>query len=215
MINDLLDWVIGTVQQLDPTLLVVFAGLGVLLETSVLVGLVVPGDTILLVASMGVSDWGLWAAVVLSSIVGALIGESIGYWIGTVLGAPLKRSWVGRKIGAENWDRAHEFLQRRGGIAVFISRFLPVLHSLVPVTAGITGMPFRKFFGWTLPACVIWSLAYVSAGALATASYEQLSQQLSWAGYVFIGIIVVFVVLVWLVKRWLSRRVAEELDSTD
>lgn len=214
MINTLLDWVIGTVQQMDPLLVILIAGFGILLETSILIGLIVPGDMILLVASTGVTSWGMWAGLVAAAIIGALIGETIGYWVGRLLGEPIKRSWFGRKIGDEKWRSAETFLENRGGIAVFVSRFLPVLHSLVPATAGIAGMSYRTFMAWTAPACIIWSLAYVSAGALATASYEQLSSQLSWAGYIFIAIILAFFAVVWLVKRWLNRRFVNDIDAS-
>ncbi len=215
MLNTLLDWVISTVQQLDPIIVALIAGLAILLETSVLIGLVIPGDSVLLVASTSVTSWGMWAGIVAAAIIGALIGETIGYWLGRLLGNPIKRSWLGRKIGEANWQRAEGFLESRGGVAVFVSRFLPVLHSLVPATAGIAGMSYRKFIAWTAPACTIWALAYVSAGALATASYQQLSQQLSWAGYIFIAIIILFFVVVWLVKRWLSRKFAADLDGIE
>lgn len=215
MINTLLDWVIGTVQQMDPIAVTLIAGLAILLETSILIGLVIPGDSVLLIAATGITSWGMWAGIVAAGIVGSLIGETIGYWLGRLLGEPIKRSWLGRKIGAENWTKAETFLENRGGIAVFVSRFLPVFHSVVPATAGIAGMSYRKFMAWTAPACIIWALAYVSAGAIATASYQQLSQQLSWAGYIFIAIIVVFFVVVWFVKRWLSRRFADDITTPD
>ena len=213
MLNELIDWLISTVQQIDPVLRFLLAGLAILLETSLLIGLIVPGDTVLLVASTGVTNWGAWAALVAAGIIGALCGESLGYLIGRWLGEPVQRSWLGRKIGAKRWAAAEAFLHRRGGVAVFISRFLPVLHSLVPATAGIARMPYRKFMAWTAPACTIWALAYVSAGALATASYAQLGQRLHWAGYIFVAVIVLFLVGMWLVKRMLSRRVDAEVDA--
>lgn len=212
MINSLLDWVINTVQQMDQFMVILIAGLAIMLETSLFIGLLLPGDSVLLVASTSVTTWGMWAGLVAAAIIGALVGETLGYWLGYFLGNPIKKSWLGRKIGAENWQRAEAFLQKRGGVAVFVSRFLPILHSVVPATAGIAGMSYRKFLAWTAPACTVWALAYVSVGALATASYQQLSQQLSWAGYIFIAVIVVFLVVVWLVKRWLSRRFAHDLD---
>lgn len=213
MINNLLDWVIGAIQQLDPVLVVLIAGLGIMLETSILIGLVVPGDSILLISSTSVTNWSMWFGLVTASILGALLGETIGYWLGRLLGDPIKRSWLGRKIGEENWHKAETFIRERGGVAVFVSRFLPVLHSLVPATAGLAGMPYRKFITWTIPACIIWAIAYVSVGALATASYQQLKSQLSWAGYIFIAIIAAFIVVVWLTKRWLSRRFTPETDA--
>ena len=206
MLNELVDGVIAAVQQVDPVLRTLLAGLAILLETTLLLGLVVPGDSVLLVAATGIDGWGSWAALVAAGIGGALIGESLGYAIGRWLGEPLQRSWLGRLIGEERWQRAERFLAERGGVAVLVSRFLPVLHSLVPATAGIARMPYRKFIAWTAPACTIWALAYASVGALATAGYQQLGRQLGWAGLVFVAVIVAFVVVVWFVKRRLARR---------
>ena len=206
MLNDLIDGLIGAIQQIDPVLRILLAGLAILLETTLLVGLVIPGDSVLLLAATGVDGWGSWAALVGAGLGGALIGESLGYAIGRWLGEPLQRSWLGRLIGEERWQRAARFLGERGGVAVFISRFLPVLHSLVPASAGIAKMPYRRFIAWTAPACTIWALAYVSAGALATASYQQLGHRLHWAGYAFVGVVLLFVAGVWLVKRRLARR---------
>ena len=214
MLNDLIDGLITWVQQIDPTLRVVLAGVAILLETSVLIGLLVPGDSVLLVAATGITTWGGWIALVLAAIIGALAGESLGYLLGRWIGRPLQRSWLGRRIGEARWRQAERLLQRRGGWAVFISRFLPVLHSLVPVTAGVAGMRYSRFMLATVPACVIWSLAYVSAGALATASYRQLGHSLHWAGYAFVGVIALFLFASWFVKRQLGRRVERDGDET-
>ncbi|MFF3601965.1 hypothetical protein, partial [Kitasatospora indigofera] len=53
--NDILDWLLNTVESVDPLLRTVLAGIGIMLETSILVGLVVPGDTIVIVASTAIS----------------------------------------------------------------------------------------------------------------------------------------------------------------
>jgi membrane protein DedA with SNARE-associated domain len=194
---------------------IVLAGLAILLETSVLVGLIVPGDTVVIVASLATPDpmlnpaqyLGLIAAVV----AGALAGESIGFALGRYFGPKIRASRVGRRIGERNWRRAENFLDRRGGIAVFVSRFLPVLHSLVPLTVGMSTMRYRKFIAWTLPACLIWATTYVTVGATAGGVTRSLiSQQLHWAGYVFVGIIAGFLLVVWVVKTLLAK--ASERD---
>lgn len=215
MLTDLLNAIIDVVQGVDPTLRALIVGLAILAETTILIGLVIPGDTILLVASTGVQGWGQWAALVAAGLIGALIGESLGFLIGRHFGPALEHSWLGRRIGEKNWQRARVFLARRGGTAVFVSRFLPVLHALVPVTAGLGGMSYRKFIRATIPACTIWALAYVSVGALATAGYQQLGQGLHWAGYIFVAVIVVFVLIVWLIKRHLGARFASDLDHSE
>jgi membrane protein DedA with SNARE-associated domain len=213
VVNDILGWILDTIESVDPVVRIVLAGLAILLETSVLIGLVVPGDTVVIVASLATPDplanpaqyLGLIAAVV----TGAIAGESIGFALGRYFGPKIRASRVGRRIGERNWRRAENYLDRRGGIAVFVSRFLPVLHSLVPLTVGMSTMRYRKFIGWTLPACLIWATAYVTVGATAGGVTRRLiSEQLHWAGYVFVGIIAGFLLVAWLVKSAL-RKVSE------
>ena len=109
--------------------------------------------------------------------------------------------------------RAEAYLARRGGIAVFLSRFLPVLHSVIPLTVGMSPMRYRTFMAWTAPACVIWAFAYVSVGSLAAGSYRELSQDLHWAGFVFVAIIAVFIVAVFVVKTVLQKREAAHMEA--
>ncbi|ROR81605.1 membrane protein DedA, SNARE-associated domain [Plantibacter flavus] len=203
--NDVLGWLLDLVQSVDPVTRTILAGVGIMLETSVLVGLVIPGDTVVIVASTAVVGPVQWISMILVVITGALIGESVGFALGRWFGPRIRASRLGRRIGERHWARAERYLDRRGGIAVFISRFLPVLHSLIPLTVGMSTMSYRRFISWTVPACVIWSSAYVSVGALAAGSYRELSDRLHWAGYVFVGIIVVFAVVVLVVKRLLQR----------
>ena len=209
--NDILDWILGTVQSVDPIVRTLLAGLGILLETSILIGLIVPGDTIVLVASTGVGSPVEWAALVVTVILGALAGESIGFALGRFLGHRIRPSRLGRRIGEHNWVRAENYIDRRGGIAVFISRFLPVLHSLVPVTVGMSTMRYRKFMAWTVPACVIWACSYVTVGALAAGSYRDMSTSLHSAGYLFVAAVAVFLVLVVVAKKLLERREARHM----
>ena len=210
--NELLDWILDTVQAVDPVARTLLAGLGIMLETSVLIGLVVPGDTIVLVASTAVDGVGEYLGLTFAVIVGALIGESIGFALGRWFGPHIHHSRVGRRIGEENWARAQRYLERRGGPAVFLSRFLPVLHSLVPLTVGMSTMRYRRFMAWTVPACVIWAFAYVTVGWLAAGSYRELSRELHWAGYVFVAVIAVFLIGVWAAKKLILRAEARHME---
>jgi membrane protein DedA with SNARE-associated domain len=207
-VDDILGWILTTVQSVDPILRTVLAGVGMFLETSILVGLVVPGDSIVLVASTAVDGAVEYFSLVGIVIIGALSGESVGFALGKYFGPRIRDSRLGQKIGAHHWHRAEVYLDRRGGPAVFISRFLPVLHSLIPLTVGMSTMRYRRFMAWTLPACVLWAFAYVSVGSAAAGSYRELSESLHWAGYLFVAIIAVFIGAVVLVKKLLSR--AEE-----
>jgi membrane protein DedA with SNARE-associated domain len=214
-VNEIVDWLLASVNDIDPWLRTAIAGFGMLLETSLLVGLVVPGDTIVIITSTAVTGWIDYLALVGAVVLGALAGESIGFALGHYFGPKIRASRLGRRIGEAAWSRAESYLDRRGGIAVFISRFLPVLHSLIPVTVGMGAMRYRTFMAWTVPACIIWSFAYISVGALAAGSYRQLSGQLHAAGYVFVGIIGAFLLTVVVVKKLLLRSQARHMKSTE
>jgi membrane protein DedA with SNARE-associated domain len=205
VINGGLFWVLDLVQSVDPVARILLSGLGILLETSILVGLVVPGDTIVLVASTAVDGPAQYAGMLVAVIVGALSGESIGFALGRFFGPKIRDSRLGRRIGIANWHRAEYYVDRRGGIAVFVSRFLPVLHSLVPVTVGMSTMRYRKFIAWTAPACVIWAAAYVTVGSAVGGGYRQLASQLHFAGYLFVGAIAVFIIGVVVTKKLIER----------
>jgi membrane protein DedA with SNARE-associated domain len=204
-VNELLTALLDAVQSVDPVLRTLLAGVGIFLETSVLVGLIVPGDTVVIVAATAVDGVPEYIALVAAVIVGALGGESVGFALGRFFGPRIRHSRLGRRIGEHNWHRAENYVDRRGGIAVFISRFLPVLHSLVPLTVGMSTMSYRRFIAWTAPACVLWAFAYVSVGAAAAGSYRELADRLHWAGYVFVAIIAVFAIVVVVVKKLLER----------
>ncbi|MEY2849082.1 MAG: hypothetical protein RI885_1749 [Actinomycetota bacterium] len=211
--DDPLGWILQVVQDVDPVLRTILAGVGILLETSILVGLIIPGDSIVLVASTGVDSPVEFAALMIAVVVGALCGESIGFALGRFFGPRIRRSRLGRRIGERQWARAESYLDRRGGIAVFVSRFLPVLHSLIPLTVGMSTMSYTRFLKWTVPACILWASLYISVGTFAGGTYRQLSDNVHLAAYVFVGIVVVFSVLVIVGKKLLERREERHMDA--
>jgi len=212
VLNDVLVWILTTVQLVDPVLRTFLAGFGILLETSVLVGLIIPGDTVVIVAATAVDGPVEYFALAFAVIAGALAGESIGFALGRFFGPRIRASRLGRRIGERNWARAEHYLDRRGGIAVFVSRFLPVLHSLIPLTVGMSTMSYRRFIAWTAPACAIWAFAYVSVGTFAAGGFRELLDRLHYAGYLFVGVIVLFLVGTLIVKKLLERAEARHMD---
>lgn len=203
--NEILTWLLDVVQNVDPVLRTVIAGVAVMLETSVLVGLIVPGDTMVIVAGTAVASPVEGVVLAGAIVVGALLGESFGFWLGRFFGPRIRASRLGQKLGERNWERADRYLRRRGGPAIFLSRFLPVLHSLVPLTVGMSGYSYRRFLAWTAPACVVWAGLYVTVAAGAAGTYRELSDRIHYAGYVFVGILVVFLVLVFVGKKLIER----------
>lgn len=214
MIDDAIGGFLEAVGSIDPLLRTLLAGLAMMLETSVLLGLVVPGDTIVIVAAHAVEQWPWWLALIATIVVGALCGETIGFAIGRWIGPAIDR-WLARRWprASVQWRRTERYISRRGGPAIFLSRFLPVAHSLVPLIAGGAGMPYRRFFRWTLPACIVWASAYATAGWLAGGTYRELADRLHGAGYVMVGVIAAFIVIVWVAKRLIQRAEARHMED--
>lgn len=203
--NEWLTWLLDTVQAVDPVIRTLLAGLAIALETSVLIGLVVPGDTIVIIAGTAVGSVPEGIVLGLVVVVGALIGESIGFWLGRYLGPRIRASRLGARVGEQNWLRAQRYVDRRGGIAIFLSRFLPVLHSLVPLTVGMTAYSYRRFLAWTAPACALWATIYVSVSAVAAGSFRELAARAHYAGYLFVAAIALFGLAVFVGKKLLHR----------
>ena len=203
--NEFLSWLLDAVQSVDPVVRTIAAGVAVMLETSVLIGLVVPGDTVVIVAGTAVASPLEGFLLGVAVVIGALIGESIGFGLGRFLGPKIQASRLGQKLGDDKWERSERYLRRRGGPAIFISRFLPVLHSLVPLTVGMSGYSYRRFLAWTTPACILWATLYISVSAAAAGTYRELADQIHYAGYIFVGVILLFVLLVFLGKKVLEK----------
>lgn len=181
------------------------AFVGIFCETSLFVGLLIPGDTIVLFTATAGRGAGEWVLLVLSVVAGSLSGESIGFLIGRFFGPRLRGSRIGRRIGERHVLRAERWLDRRGGVAILLSRFLPVMHALIPVTVGATDYPYRRFLAWTAPACVLWAAIYVSVGQAAGSSYLMLSREMHFAGWVVLGGIAVFLLMAYVGKKLLHR----------
>lgn len=212
--NEILDWILEGISGFNPVVRNVAAGVAIMLETSLFIGLIMPGDTIVLIASTGVSDLQDFFWLIGAVLLGSLIGETIGFSIGRLFGARIRASKLGQRFGESNWRRADVFVERRGGPAIAISRFLPVLHSLVPVVAGATKMRYRTFITWTFGACLVWASVYVGIGYIAKASYQQVASNFKFGALVFAGIIVLFVVLIHFAKKKIAKA-ADQMIAED
>jgi membrane-associated protein len=89
-VNDILNWLIDTVQSVSPLLRNLLAGLAIMCETSLFIGLIIPGDTVVLVASAGVTDLVDFFFLLGAVLFGSLIGESVGFLLGRLFGKKIR-----------------------------------------------------------------------------------------------------------------------------
>ncbi len=138
---------------------------GVMLES---IGVPLPGETIL-IASGVLAQRGhleLWYAIPLG-VLGAVVGDQIGYWIGREGGRPFVLRW-GRyvRITPERLSRAEAFFARHGGKAVFFARFFAGLRVFGALVAGISRMHWRTFALYNALGGLVWATAAVVVGYL-------------------------------------------------
>lgn len=179
------------------------------LETAAFIGLAVPGELGLLVggyiASEGRASLGAMMAI---ATAGAILGDSIGFQVGRSFGPRMRHSRLGGRVGDERWERADDFLRKRGGRAVFFGRFVGILRALVPALAGASGMRYRRFLLWDVLGAVIWGPGLVWLGYMAGGSYDKAAQWTGRASLVLLGLIVI-VGAVLAGGRWLARHPEE------
>jgi membrane protein DedA with SNARE-associated domain len=171
-------------------------------EAAAFVGLVLPGETALLVGGALAATGHARLAILLPvAIVAAIAGDTVGYEVGRYAGPALRRSRTGLWIGAERWARAEEFVRRRGGPAVLLGRWVGVLRALVPTLAGMTRMPYRRFLAWNAVGGVTWATTVVLAGYAAGSAWQTAGHALGTAGTVLGALVVATAVVVLIVRR--------------
>jgi membrane-associated protein len=194
------NWVMSLLGALDAIpfwQLCVVVGVLLVLETTVLIGLITPGEVVLLAAATTVGSAGEYAVMAGVAAGASLVGQTGGYLIGRRFGGRIRASWAGRKIGEQHWVRAERVLRGGAGRAIVGSRFLAVAHSLVPVIAGTLRMPLRRFAPYTALGAVAWGLVYVGLGSAASTAVRHSAHLI---GPVFTGVLVAVVVVVLVVR---------------
>jgi membrane-associated protein len=205
------DALLEAVARLEPAALYLVAGVFMVLETSLGIGLVVPGDAVVLLAGSTVNGPWRFGALVAVAVLGSLAGESIGYLLGRRYGDSLRGSRIGRLVGPARWAAAESFLHGRGGRALAAARFMAVVHAVAPVVAGAAAMPFRRFLAWCSLGSLAWAVTYVGVGTAVGASWRAYGHRLGVAGYALLAAVVAVVLLV----RWRRRRTAMAPPSAE
>lgn len=141
-------------------------------ETGLLVGIFLPGDTLLitagLVAQRGtLSVWWLLPVLILA----AVLGDATGYFIGRQTGPLLFRKEEGRFFKRAHLLRAERFYDRHGGKTIVLARFIGFIRTFAPMVAGAAKMPGGRFFFFNAIGGILWVLS------------------LTWTGYALGGVV--------------------------
>ena len=165
-------------------------------------GVPVPGETILIIAGTyaglthHLNPW----AIVGAAGVGAIIGDTIGFWIGDVGGYRLIRRY-GRYVRFDEpkIKVARYLFDRHGGKVVFFGRFVAILRTYVAFLAGMNKMHYRRFLFFNASGGIIWAVAYGLGSYFAGHTLQRVSGALT---YIFIALAVITIVVsIYFVRR--------------
>jgi membrane-associated protein len=159
-------------------------------ETGFVVTPILPGDSLLFAtgALAAVDTSGTLNAPIISIslAVAAVLGNTVNYAVGRVIG-PAAFTGRYRLLKVEYLRRTEEFFIRYGGMAIFLSRFMPIIRTFMPFVAGIGHMPYARFQGYNLAGGFSWVMLFI------------------WGGYVFgniplvkhnFGLVTIFIIVV-------------------
>ncbi|MRH29664.1 DedA family protein [Microbacterium sp. SYP-A9085] len=166
----------GLIPWLNPETIIAYAGPWALLvvcfivfaETGLLVGFILPGDTLLVISGLltktsDVFGLNIWLVSLLIAVA-AFVGGEVGYFIGHKGGPAVFERKESGLFSRKNVDRTNAFFERYGGLTVVLARFVPIVRTFAPVAAGVGRMPWRRYSLYNLVGAVLWGFGLTMLG---------------------------------------------------
>lgn len=176
-------------------------------ETGLIITPFLPGDSLLFaagsIAALGVLDLP-WLLVVL--LAAAVLGDTFNYWIAREGGLRLLEGPLAKYVNKKHLEKTNRFFEKYGAKAIVLARFVPIVRTIAPFTAGIARMDYRRFALYNVIGAVLWVFAF-TLGGYAFGNIPVVKENFS---LVIFGII--FVSLLPAVVEWWRARGREKLE---
>ncbi|GAB2522176.1 DedA family protein [Nocardia heshunensis] len=184
----------GPLETAGPVLVWTIVLTFVFLECALIIGLFLPGDSMLITAGVvlasQVGEGQVWALSV-GTMIAAIAGNQVGYVFGQRTGHHIVARKNGKYINTRNLARVSGMLHKHGFLAVLVARWIPWVRTLCPLVAGAAGMDHRKYTIASTIGAIIWApvilLASYYAGSFLT--------DMSWLMPAVIGTLIVGLIL--------------------
>lgn len=171
-------------------------------ETGFVVTPFLPGDSLLFaagsVAALGVLN--VWALLIVF-FVAAVAGDALNYWIGREIGLKLLEGPLARFIDRKHLEKANRFYAKHGAKAIVFARFVPIMRTIAPFTAGIAKMDYPRFFRFNVIGALSW-VGLFTIGGFLFGNIPMVKKNFS---LVIIGIIIVSIMPA-LIEWWRARK---------
>ncbi len=171
-------------------------------ETGLIVTPFLPGDSLLFaagsIAALGALNLPTLIIVLLAA---AILGDAFNYWIAREAGLKLLEGPLARYVDKKHLDKANRFYAKYGAKAIVLARFVPIMRTVAPFTAGIARMDYRRFAIYNVVGATLWVLSFTMGGYL----FGNIPLVKKNFSLVILGIIIVSI-LPALVEWWRARK---------
>ena len=179
----------------------------VFMETGLLVGFFLPGDSLLVTAGIFAARGDLDLFTLNASLsLAAIAGDSVGYAIGARTGPKIFTREDSLFFNRKHLISAKEFYDRYGGFTIFIARFMPIVRTFAPVVAGVGAMQYRKFIAYNVFGGIFWVLSMTLTGYYLGKMIPNIQERI----HLIIAIVIFLSLLPGIIKfaseKWKTRR---------
>lgn len=144
----------------------------IFLETGLFLGFFLPGDYLLFITGMIIANSSFpfetsWLNLLFwntALVICAVAGNFVGYWFGAKSGPFLFERKDTLLFKKKHLEQARNFYARKGGVAIIIARFLPVIRTFAPIVAGVVKMNMGKFISFNIIGALLWVFSLVTLG---------------------------------------------------
>ena len=174
-------------------------------EAALMVGFFIPGETAVVIggvlAGLHQVNLGVMITVV---VVCAIVGDSVGFEVGRHAGPwLLERRPLRGNVAV---GRTMDMLERYGGPAVFLGRFVAFARAIIPALAGMSGLRYRVFLLYNAMGGLVWGVGYTLLGFVVGLSFQRILSRVGLWSVAVVGALVVAAIAVRLVQKRRERR---------
>ncbi|MGO4227461.1 DedA family protein [Arthrobacter sp. YAF34] len=199
---------VDNILNVSPLLALLIVGLLVFAEDALFIGFIVPGETAAILGGVVASRGNVpVSSMIVLVVLAAVIGDTVGYEVGKHLGPRFLDLNVLSKRRAK-LQRAQDFLRRRGGMAVFLGRFVAFFRAVMPALAGTSGMHYPKFLAFNVAGGLVWGAGCVLLGFVAGNSYQAAAKTVGRDVTAVVVVAALVVVITWRIRKARAARAA-------
>ena len=167
---------------------IIIVSLIVFVESGLLVGFFLPGDTLLFAAGLAASQGEISLPILIVAIIlAAILGDNVGYTFGKKAGPRIFQKKDGIIFRQEYLEQAEKFYEKHGGKTIIMARFVPIVRTFAPVVAGAGKMPRERFMFFNVFGGILWGAGMPLLGYLVGNRIPHLDKYIE---IVLIGVVV-------------------------